>query len=153
MQRAYVFNDEKSHKFWWCETLDHELLVNHGKFGSAGKYQIKQFDTVEATSAAADKLVRQKLAKGYAEAPDFDFIDHFYFDDEEYGLHRLTSHPHFRTAFADDLYYDCGDEEAPFTLHALRRIAATTRVLEWGEESEINRQMLADWQGFGHVDG
>ena len=133
MQRAYVFNDEKSHKFWWCETLDHELLVNHGKFGSTGKYQIKQFDTAEATNAAADKLVRQKLAKGYVEAPDFDFIDRFYFDAEEYGLHRLTSHPHFRTAFADDLYYDCGDEEAPFTLHALRRIAATTRVLEWGE--------------------
>ena len=250
MQRAYVFNDEKSHKFWWCETLDLELLVNHGKFGSAGKFQIKEFDTAAAASAAADKLIRQKLAKGYVAAPDFDFIARCYFDDEEYGLHRLTSHPHFRTSFVDDFYYDCADDEAPFgsdegsdafsslvewmrkhgrkkiaelparivqeewdmpflppsgsldeaelkalfaahdgqlpgsqivlqsdqvivaiafgevritgrstaalhqqALHALRRIAATARVLGWDTaESAINRQMLADWQKFAHVD-
>ena len=37
-----------------------------------------------------------------------------YFDTEDLGPHRLTSHPVFQQYFADDLYYDCGDEEAPF---------------------------------------
>lgn len=39
----------------------------------------------------------------------------FYFDDREgEGLSRATSHPAFTAHFADDLYYDCVDEEAPF---------------------------------------
>ena len=37
-----------------------------------------------------------------------------YFDTEDLGPHRSTSHPVFQQYFADDLYYDCGDEEAPF---------------------------------------
>ena len=30
------------------------------------------------------------------------------------GPHGSTSHPVFQQYFADDLYYDCGDEETPF---------------------------------------
>lgn len=45
---------------------------------------------------------------------DFDAVHHLYFDTEEYGLHPLTSHPVFRACFSEELYYDCGDEEAPF---------------------------------------
>ena len=37
-----------------------------------------------------------------------------YFDDEETGIDRKTSHPNFVAAFRDEFYYDCTDDEAPF---------------------------------------
>ena len=41
-------------------------------------------------------------------------IKETYFDDEEIGTDRKTSHPNFVEAFNDNFYYDCTDEEAPF---------------------------------------
>ncbi|MBC1560114.1 molybdate metabolism regulator [Listeria booriae] len=37
-----------------------------------------------------------------------------YFDDEEVGPGRKTSHPHFVAHFKSDFYFDCSDEQAPF---------------------------------------
>ncbi|MBC1913882.1 molybdate metabolism regulator [Listeria booriae] len=37
-----------------------------------------------------------------------------YFDDEEVGPDRKTSHPHFVAHFKSDFYFDCSDEQAPF---------------------------------------
>jgi len=54
------------------------------------------------------------MKKGYQEFPEFDRDNHYYFDDEECGLHILTSHINFRKYFTDEFYYDCSDEEAPF---------------------------------------
>jgi uncharacterized protein YfeS len=38
----------------------------------------------------------------------------YYFDDEEEGLARETSHPFFVEHATADFYYDCGDEFSPF---------------------------------------
>ena len=114
MIQALHFKDEKSDKFWFIETLDCELMVNYGKTGVTGKYEIKEFDTVEECEKEALKLINSKKKKGYQEFPEFDRDNHYYFDDEECGLHILTSHINFRKYFTDEFYYDCGDEEAPF---------------------------------------
>ena len=114
MIQALHFKDEKSDKFWFIETLDCELMVNYGKTGVTGKYEIKEFDTVEECEKEALKLINSKKKKGYQDFPEFDRDNHFYFDDEECGLHILTSHINFRKYFTDEFYYDCGDEEAPF---------------------------------------
>lgn len=113
-KKSLHFVDAKSDKFWWIETLESEFVVNFGKTGTSGRYQIKEFDSDEACEKEAEKLIVQKMKKGYTENPDFDFVHHLYFDDEEYGLHPLTSHPHFREHFKDELYFSCMDEEAPF---------------------------------------
>lgn len=114
-KHALTFKDAKSDKFWWIEYEGTDFVVNYGKAGAAGKYQIKEFDTEEACEKEAKKLIAQKLKKGYKEISDFDFDKHFYFDDEEIGLHPKTSHPNFRQHFTnEDLYYNCGDEETPF---------------------------------------
>ena len=114
MIQALHFKDEKADKFWFIETLDCELMVNYGKTGVTGKYEIKEFDTVKECEKEAQKLINSKKKKGYKEFPEFDRDNHYYFDDEEYGLNPLTSHPTFRKYFSDEIYYDCGDEEAPF---------------------------------------
>jgi uncharacterized protein YfeS len=114
LKKALHFVDAESDKFWWIECLRTNFVVNFGKTGTSGRYQLKEFESEEECEKEATKLISQKTKKGYKENPEFDFINHFYFDDEEFGLHPLTSHPHFREHFFDDIYYSCGEEEAPF---------------------------------------
>ena len=114
MIQVLHFKNEKSDKFWFVETLDSEMMVNYGKAGATGKYEIKEFDSSEACEKEALKLINSKKKKGYKKFVEFDRNNHYYFDDEEYGLNPLTSHPTFRKYFLDNFYYDCGDEEAPF---------------------------------------
>ena len=47
MKRAFEFVDEKSHKFWWIESLEEKFVVNYGKIDSIGKYEIKELDNIE----------------------------------------------------------------------------------------------------------
>lgn len=114
MQKAFTYRDDKTDKFWRIEQLDAEFAVNYGKTGVTGKYEIKEFDSGEACLKQAAKLIAQKIKKGYVETSSFDYINHWYFDDNEIGLHPLTSHPYFREHFTAEFYYDCCDEEAPF---------------------------------------
>ena len=114
ISEAFRYQDEKSDKFWRVEYAGNMLAVNYGKTGTTGKYQIKEFDTKTECESETKKLIASKRKKGYAPYLEFDPDKHFYFDDEEFGPCPLTSHPRFRMHFTDDLYYDCGDEEAPF---------------------------------------
>lgn len=114
MKRAFIYKDEKSHKFWWIDYSGCDFAVNYGKFDSIGKFEIKDFDTEEECLKQAEKLIHSKKKKGYVEDANFDFMHRFYIDSEEYGLHPKTSHPRFTEHFTEELYYDCVDEEAPF---------------------------------------
>ena len=114
MKRAFEFIDEKSHKFWWIETSENKFVVNYGKIDTIGKYEIKEWDSVEECEKQAAKLINSKIRKGYKEV-NFDYNNHYYFDDMEYDIDFLTSHPNFREHFTDEqLYCNCGDEETPF---------------------------------------
>jgi len=111
---AFRYVDEKSDKFWRVEYADDSLVVNYGKTGSIGKYQVKEFDSEDECEKEAKKLIASKLKKGYKPYLEFDPNTHIFLNDPEVGLHRLTSHPKFREHFSDHLYYDCTDEFAPF---------------------------------------
>ncbi len=113
MQQTLRYTDPKSDKFWRIETHGSQFVVNYGKYGTNGRYEIKAFANPEECEKQTQKLAAAKQKKGYvpAELP----ADHLYFDDEEYGLNPLTSHPLFRQYFADeDTYYNECDEETPF---------------------------------------
>lgn len=114
MEKALRYQDEKSDKFWRVETLDSDLVANWGKTGTDGRYQIYEFESVEECEKQAEKMIAQKKKKGYQEFEDFDKQNHRYFDDPEIGQHMLTSHPVFRQYFSNEIYLDCGDEDAPF---------------------------------------
>jgi uncharacterized protein (TIGR02996 family) len=68
MQR-FQYSDAKSHKFWNIEVSGCSLIVTYGKVGSAGQTQTKTFASAEQAQAEADKLIREKLKKGYVEKP------------------------------------------------------------------------------------
>ena len=38
MKRAFIYKDEKSHKFWWIDYSGCDFAVNYDKFDSIGKF-------------------------------------------------------------------------------------------------------------------
>jgi uncharacterized protein (TIGR02996 family) len=69
MMRTFEFHQGSSHKFWTIEVHGTSFTVTFGKVGTSGRTQTKNFDTGEKAQTAADKLIREKLKKGYVETP------------------------------------------------------------------------------------
>ena len=65
--RTFQFSDAKSHKFWNIDISGSSFTVTYGKVGAAGQTQTKSFDSSEKAEAEADKLIREKVKKGYVE--------------------------------------------------------------------------------------
>ncbi|WP_166871448.1 DUF4132 domain-containing protein [Massilia mucilaginosa] len=65
--RRFELSDGVSSKFWEVEQAGSELHIGFGKIGTAGQRQCKSFPDQARASAALDKLIREKTAKGYAE--------------------------------------------------------------------------------------
>jgi uncharacterized protein (TIGR02996 family) len=65
--RTFQFSDAKSHKFWNIDVQGTRFTVTFGKVGTAGQSQTKALASAEKAQAAADKLIREKTAKGYRE--------------------------------------------------------------------------------------
>jgi uncharacterized protein (TIGR02996 family) len=65
--RTFTYSDAKSHKFWNIELQGDKLTVTYGRIGSAGQTQTKQFKDAATAQREHDKLVKEKLAKGYQE--------------------------------------------------------------------------------------
>ena len=65
--RTFQYSDAKSHKFWNIEVSGASFTVTYSKIGTAGQTQTKTFPSAEKAQAEADKLIREKTGKGYAE--------------------------------------------------------------------------------------
>jgi uncharacterized protein (TIGR02996 family) len=65
--RTFQYSDAKSHKFWNIAVSGTRFTVTYGKVGAAGQTQTKTFASAEKAQAEADKLIREKLKKGYVE--------------------------------------------------------------------------------------
>ncbi|MBK8475275.1 MAG: WGR domain-containing protein [Opitutaceae bacterium] len=60
--------DAKSSKFWNIELDGSAHTVTYGRIGTSGQSSTKAFPSPEAAQKDFDKLVREKLAKGYSDA-------------------------------------------------------------------------------------
>jgi predicted DNA-binding WGR domain protein len=65
--RSFEFNDNKSSKFWTIEVSGNSYTVKYGKIGTNGQTASKEFDSDDACQKAADKVIKEKLGKGYVE--------------------------------------------------------------------------------------
>ncbi|AUT25935.1 WGR domain-containing protein [Escherichia marmotae] len=65
--RQFIYQDEKSHKFWMVEPHGNELHISWGKVGTNGQSQIKNFADAAAAEKAELKLIAEKTKKGYVE--------------------------------------------------------------------------------------
>lgn len=114
MKRAFIYQDEKTKRFWRINHSELELCVHYGKSGTIGKYEIKCFDSEEECNKKVAQLIKSKIKKGYKEVLNFDFNSVIYLDTADNGLHPKTSHPFFVNHFKESFYYDCGENAAPF---------------------------------------
>ena len=67
-RREFHFADEKSNKFWAIELNGTNFSVNYGRTGTAGQSQTKEFASEAEAKKQYDKLVEEKVKKGYVEA-------------------------------------------------------------------------------------
>ncbi|EJR8105535.1 WGR and DUF4132 domain-containing protein [Escherichia coli] len=65
--RHFIYQDEKSHKFWAVEQQGNELHISWGKVGTNGQNQVKSFADAVAAEKAELKLIAEKTKKGYVE--------------------------------------------------------------------------------------
>jgi predicted DNA-binding WGR domain protein/very-short-patch-repair endonuclease len=66
-RRRFEFVGGTSRKFWEIGLVGSEVTVRFGRIGTAGQSQQKLFADAATASRTAERLVREKLAKGYAE--------------------------------------------------------------------------------------
>jgi uncharacterized protein (TIGR02996 family) len=65
--RTFVLTDGKSNKFWNIDLRSASFTVSFGKVGTRGQTQTKDFPDEGKARKAHDKLVAEKLGKGYVE--------------------------------------------------------------------------------------
>lgn len=65
--RTFEFNDGRSSKYWNIELSGSEFTVSYGRIGATGQTQTKSFADAAKALAAHDKLVAEKVGKGYVE--------------------------------------------------------------------------------------
>ena len=71
-RRRFQFSDGQSSKFWEIQLKGKSFAVRYGKLGSAGQTLEKQFASPQDAKEAFDKLIREKLKKGYRECTGAD---------------------------------------------------------------------------------
>lgn len=67
-KRRFEFREDKSDKFWEIEVRGHEVVVCFGRQGTDGQRVTKMFGDNGSADHHAEKLIQQKVRKGYQEA-------------------------------------------------------------------------------------
>jgi predicted DNA-binding WGR domain protein len=65
--REFEYADGKSFKFWKIALQDSDVVTRYGRIGSEGQETKKDFGSPEKAQKEYDKLVAEKLRKGYVE--------------------------------------------------------------------------------------
>lgn len=67
MTRRFEYVGGTSAKFWSVDVVGARVTVRWGRIGSDGQSQVKDFPSNYRASAFADKMIAEKLGKGYKE--------------------------------------------------------------------------------------
>jgi len=67
MKKHLKYIDGSSDKFWQIEVLNNSYTVTYGRNGTSGTSQVKSFDDDVQCLKAAEKLLNEKIKKGYSE--------------------------------------------------------------------------------------
>ncbi|HWI58138.1 MAG TPA: STM4015 family protein [Bacillota bacterium] len=68
MKRELVYMDAKSSKFWNIELAGNTYTVTYGRIGTDGQTLTKSLSSEEAARKDMEKLIKEKLGKGYVDA-------------------------------------------------------------------------------------
>jgi DNA ligase-1 len=65
--RRFEFSAGNSNKFWECSVNGSEVTVRFGRIGTQGQTKVKSFSDAAAAAKDAEKLIHEKIGKGYSE--------------------------------------------------------------------------------------
>ncbi|EMF83368.1 leucine rich repeat protein [Leptospira weilii serovar Topaz str. LT2116] len=68
MKKYLTYHDEGSNKFWSVQVSGNTFTVLFGKIGSSGQSSTKSFGSENECLKEAEKLLQEKLKKGYVES-------------------------------------------------------------------------------------
>ena len=74
MRQQLFFQDATSNKFWTAETDGTNQIISFGAVGTQGRRSEKQFASTEACLADTEKLIKQKIKKGYIKLAENEVI-------------------------------------------------------------------------------
>ncbi len=142
MKRCFIFQDNKSQKFWNIEFEEGgtSFHVNYGRLGTSGQTQEKSFATAEACAKEVTKMIASKVKKGYTETT-------------EEGVKNAKDEAKWFGIEYDEYesYRDKAGNDAPhpliLKLQKYKNLD-TLKILvlqNWGEEYEDNPQEILDW--------
>ncbi|WP_348798559.1 leucine-rich repeat domain-containing protein [Flavobacterium adhaerens] len=75
MKKELVFKDDKSDKFWNIEVSGTLFTVTYGRSGTTGQSSTKTFEQETICLTQAQKLIQEKLKKGYVEEDQISMIE------------------------------------------------------------------------------
>lgn len=67
--REFSSDEGRSKRFWNVELSGNCVTIHHGRFGTSGRRQTREFATPQEASRAAERLIAEKLCAGYRELP------------------------------------------------------------------------------------
>ncbi|SDF49417.1 WGR domain-containing protein [Chitinophaga filiformis] len=70
MRSKFIYQDGNSNKFWDIEINRNQFTVYFGKAGTQGQTQTKEYTSEEECRKAADKLIAEKVKKGYSQVAE-----------------------------------------------------------------------------------
>lgn len=73
MKKQLEYKDETSQKFWTIQVVEKKFIVVYGKIGTEGQSKTKTFESTEVALKEANKIVANKIKKGYKETKDKNF--------------------------------------------------------------------------------
>ena len=74
MGRLFINQTGDSNKFWRIEQTDNSYTVTWGKIGTDGRTNDKTFSSADDCGREVEKLIKEKISKGYHEVSDYDSI-------------------------------------------------------------------------------
>ena len=67
MVRRFEFVGGSSAKFWEVDVAGVSVTIRYGRLGTEGQRLVKPFSDVSQAQCHAEKLIAEKLGKGYRE--------------------------------------------------------------------------------------
>ncbi|MFO0599887.1 MAG: WGR domain-containing protein [Myxococcaceae bacterium] len=153
--RRFEFSEGGSNKFWEITVDGNSHTVRYGKIGTPGQEKAKSFGSPAAAQSDADKLIKEKTGKGYAEVaaaggggggPEAPPLDPKQLGTQFAAIDKAPEKPDAYLVFADWLE---GQGHPWGKLISLQHAVATAPNAK--KKSELEREVTALLQSQGHA--
>ena len=136
MKKQLTYKDDKSDKFWSIETNGNSFTVTYGKAGTSGASQTKTFKSEYECENEAEKLVKEKMKKGYGHG-EKKIDSKFTNEEESAALKELKAEGEFdRIVEKGEAMLERANDRQPFLAIIQNACKAILEGIEDGEHAE-----------------